>query len=140
MEQELLQSMLDTSVMKQTALVANNRDKLDECTRKEEALLPQIKSAETARLHEFVDIRSKFNITITSNKLDEFIECLEDEISEEEIIKLTELQLNIKSIVSDLSKLNQQNMYLINHSRKFLNDTINTIINKSEKSIIDRKV
>lgn len=139
-EQEVLKALLDVSTLKQTSLVSNDRSVLDECTHKEEAILPRIKSIENERLREFNVLRSKFNINQNSNKLDEFLEVIKDRIDEEDFAELNILKEEIKNIVTDLSKLNQQNLYLINHSKNFLNETINTIVDKSEKSIIDRKV
>ena len=139
-EEEVLKKMLQVSVDKQTALVSNSREKLDECTRIEEALLPRIKTLENERLTEYKNLREKYNLTVTNNRLEEYLENLKPEISEEDYDKLHEIQLEIKQVVTDLRKLNEQNMYLINHSRSFIGETISILAGEGKKSILDRKV
>ena len=56
------------------------------------------------------------------------------------IAEIKRIHSELKILVADLMKFNKQNIYLINHSRQFVNETMAAIISSPEKSILDKKV
>jgi len=139
-EESVLQSLLTTATEKQVALVSNNREKLETCIKLEEKILPQLQDVEKARLKETKSFYAESGMTNENTRLEILLETLSEHFTEAEEKFIMQLQGQIRGLVQDLSKLNDQNKFLINHSRQFINETINTIINMADKSILDKKV
>ncbi len=139
-EEEILDSLFDTATLKQSALVSNNREALDECTHREEGLLPQFQSYERQRRLTMDKVKMENGISDNSKKLEVLVSNLSEIFDESVIEPIKVIHVRIKEKVINITKMNKQNLFLINQSRKFINDTINTLVSKNEKSILDRKV
>ncbi len=139
-ERKILNELKSIATKKQIALVSNNREHLDECIKSEERMLPLIQKMENERLSAinemYIDAGKSRKDYHLETVIEEFAELLPHEI----IVEINTIHSEIKIVVEDLMKLNKQNMYLINHSRQFLNETISAILSSSEKSILDKKV
>lgn len=139
-EEEMLDALLDSANKKQTALTSNNREMLDDCTHREESLLPQLQAYERQRSLAMDKIKMEHGITDNSKKLESLISNLEHLIDNSILEKIGTAHTRIKNKVQGITKMNEQNLFLINQSRRFINDTINTLINKNDKAILDKKV
>ncbi len=139
-EENLLSSILKTAEEKQTALVANNRDALDACIKEEEKFLPRLREIEFSRIKAIQSVYLTAGKKTNDFTIGALISEFEENLSDEEKNILTEKQEAIRNLINTITKLNEQNLFLINHSRRFINETINAIINSSERSILDKKV
>lgn len=139
-EKKILNELKSIATEKQVALVSNNREKLDKSIKDEERILPLIQRIEKERLTAvdefYVENRQARTDYHLETLLEKFSSILANNVADE----IKSIHLELKSLVEDLTKLNKQNMYLINHSRQFLKETMATIISSSEKSILDKKV
>jgi len=138
-EKKILNELKSIATQKQVALVSNNREKLDKSIKDEERILPLIQKIEKERLaviDEFYienqQVRSDYHL---ETLLEKFSSFLANNTAEE----IKSIQFELKTLVEDLTKLNKQNMYLINHSREFLKETMATVMSATEKSILDKK-
>jgi len=139
-EEALLASILKIAKDKQRALVSNNREGLESCIKEDEKLLPRLKEEETSRIKAVQSI-----YLIAGKKTDDYsigtlIDKFSDDLSDEEKVYLENKRESIKELINTITNLNNQNLYLINHSRQFINETINAIINSADRSILDKKV
>ena len=139
-EEKVLASILRTAEKKQLALVGNDRDALDACVKEEENLLPRLKELELSRVKAVQNIYTVAGKKTTDFTITSLIQEFEESLSEEEKNNLESKQRSIKEMINAITKLNSQNLYLINHSRQFINETINAIINSADRSILDKKV
>ena len=67
------------------------------------------------------------------------IENLKSKVDERLIHNISVYETNIKKIIKEVQKVNQQNMLLIQQSRSLLNDTIKAVLNLNNRTIVDRK-
>jgi len=139
-EEKILNELKNISNKKQLALVANNRENLDVCIRDEERILPLIQKIENERLYAIDEFYAENERIKKDYHLETLIEMFVQLLPDEIIAEIKRIHSELKILVADLMKFNKQNMYLINHSRQFINETMAAIINSPGKSILDKKV
>lgn len=139
-EKKILNELKSIATEKQVALVSNNREKLDKSIKDEERILPLIQRIEKERLAAIDEFYTENRQVRNDYHLETLLEKFSSILANNVVDEIKSIHLEIKSLVEDLTKLNKQNMYLINHSRQFLKETMATIISSSEKSILDKKV
>ena len=139
-EENLLSSILKTAEEKQVALVSNNRDSLDASIKEEEKFLPRLREIEISRIKALQSIYLSAGKKADDYTIGALLGEFEENLTEDEKNNLSEKQKKIRELINTITKLNEQNLYLINHSRRFINETINAIINSSDRSILDKKV
>ncbi|NOX18804.1 MAG: flagellar protein FlgN [Chlorobi bacterium] len=139
-EKNLLSSILKTAEKKQTALVSNNRDALDATIKEEEKYLPRLRELEILRIKAIQTIYLSTGKKTDDYTIGTLLAEFDENLSDDEKNNLASKQKAIRDLINTVTKLNDQNLYLINHSRRFINETINAIINSSERSILDKKV
>ena len=139
-EKKILNELKSIATEKQVALVSNNREKLDKSIKDEERILPLIQRIEKERLTAIDEFYVENRQTRIDYHLETLLEKFSSILANNVADEIKSIHLELKSLVEDLTKLNKQNMYLINHSRQFLKETMATIISSSEKSILDKKV
>lgn len=137
---EDLSELLIASKMKQSSLVSNTNKKIEEAIVLEEKLLLKIKNGESRRLGIIKDIYSGKGVKLETTKIADLIETFKNDISEEDKNRLTLLEENIKKNIAKVKRTNEHNLFLITHSRNFINETINTLVENSKKSILDKKI
>ncbi len=139
-EKQVLTELKGIANSKQVSLVDNNREHLNQCIREEEKMLPLIQKMENERLLVIDEFYNNYGKERVDYHLETLIEVFAEILPEEFVTGILAIQAEMKVLVTDLMKLNKQNMYLINHSRQYLNETMAAIMNSSEKSILDKKV
>ena len=137
---ENLNDLLKTVLQKQVAIVSNNIDEIEKTTAVEEKLLLDINQTEKIRV-EYLDEFHKKNLNgSASYKIADFFSFVQLGMDKEEKNELTELRNIIKEKIGAISRVNQQNKYLITQSRNLLNEIVSAIFSERNHSILDRKV
>jgi len=139
-EKKVLTDLKIIANNKQVSLVDNNREHLNQCIHEEEKMLPLIQKMENQRLIVIDEFYNNNGKVREDYHLETLIEEFSEILPEEFVTGIMAIQSEMKVLVTDLMKLNKQNMYLINHSRQYLNETMAAIMSTSEKSILDKKV
>ncbi len=132
---DLHKVMLD----KQNILINGDDELLNTSLIKEEKLLLKIQLTEENRLEIMQKLFEKYEIDHERYKLEILIEGLKDKVNDKIIKGILLIEKRIKNIISEVTKVNSQNMLLIQQSRNLINETIRALINSSNRSIVDRK-
>ena len=83
-------------------------------------------------------LSEKYSIDTPSNKLVDFINALRGkrEFNPNSIMKL---HSSLKKLVSQITKINDQNRMLIDQARNFVKETVSALIINNQSPIFDRK-
>ena len=138
-QEKNLKELLKIVTNKQEALVSNNNENLNDLISKEEKLLLQLQITEERRLEILKSIYEENNVKNERFKLDVMIEALKDKLKKEFVEDIMNSKNRIKNTIKQVTKINQQNLVLIQQSRELLNNTIQAVINATNRSILDRK-
>jgi len=138
-QEKNLKELLKIVTNKQEALVSNNNENLNDLISKEEKLLLQLQITEERRLEILKSIYEENNVKNERFKLDVMIEALKDKLKKEFVEDIINSKNSIKNTIKQVTKINQQNLVLIQQSRELLNNTIQAVINATNRSILDRK-
>ncbi len=135
-----LSDLLVAAKMKQASLVSNVSKKIEEAILLEEKLLLKIKNGEHSRLTIIKNIYSDKGTILETTKIADLISKFSAEISEEDKEKMSAFEESIKDKIAEIKRHNEHNLFLIVHSKNFINQTINTLVENSKKSILDKKI
>ncbi len=138
-QKENLEVFIEIAAKKQRALLENDRELFDEILKDEELYISKLTRNEKDKQ---LLLRKIFGRSLTDEerKLSKLIPLLRKYSPDEDGEKIEALQMELKRLAEKLSKINNQNMFLIRNARQFLIDTINTLMNEKRASIFDRKV
>ena len=134
-----LNMLLSVATQKQKTLVNNNNEKLNEAIRLEEKQLLKVQTAEEQRLTLMEKLFEKYKINNERYKLSILIEAMNGKVSEIILKKISSSEKEIKNIIEKISKVNTQNILLIEQSRQIINETIKAVVNTNNRAIVDRK-
>ncbi len=134
-----LQALLQTMEKKQEALVTRNTTALEEIIRQEEKLLLKVQNNEEKRLDSIIEIYKQLNLSNNDFKISNLLTVLEGKTDAGQIKMLKAYNNSIKGFITEIMKLNKQNMFLIQHTRQFVSETISAILDTTTKSLIDKK-
>ena len=135
-----LKNLLTNAVKKQEALVEHNRDLLDECIRDEQKLILAVQNSEKGRLKFISNINIENGFEENEYRLTKLTNNLREVLSEDAKAALIKSERSIRTFIDDITKVNNQNLFLIQHSRQFIDSTLKSVFNGSKRSILDRKV
>jgi len=138
-QQNNLDELHKTALEKQRALVNNDNDALNNSVLKEEKNLLSVQVTEENRLEIMQKLFEEFKIDNERYKLEILIEGMTGKVSQKILNGITSLEKKLKHSIKEVTKINNQNMLLIQQSRNLINETIQAVINSSNKSIVDRK-
>jgi len=133
-----LNSLLETLSAKQRALISLNYEELEKSIISEEKSLTAIRECELARTNAFDKFYSEKSVERLSYKVSDLCEKFPG-ISNSNLIKLRNLEAQIKETIGNIDHINHQNLYIIEHSRTFIKETISSLIS-ANKSFLDRRV
>jgi len=135
-----LEKLLENAQKKQKALVSMNNQVLTEVIQEEEKLIVSIKNIEQRRLKLISEYNASANMEPNSYKLAEFVKKFKNNLTEKEIKLIKNYEKIIKAISKETLKYNEQNTFLINNSRKFVDSLMKIIYPDKTKSLLDKKV
>ena len=134
-----LNTLLEIVKKKQQALVDSEIENLESCIRSEEKILFNIQSVEKLRYEVVSKIISEYGLDENDYSISSINLKLQDKISTKNCELLLRNEKEIKETAYEIIRINEQNKFLIQHSRQFINETINTLLNSNKDSIFDRK-
>jgi len=137
-QEKNLNRLLSVAMEKQKTLVSNDNDKLNKVIGLEEKQLLKVQTTEEHRLLLMEQLFEKYEINNERYKLSILTEALHGKISEIVLKKIESSETSIKNVIEKISKLNKQNILLIEQSRQIINETIKAVVNNN-RSIVDRK-
>ena len=137
-QHEFLQTFLDTVILQQKAIINNDIRGLEETIKIEGALLINVDHYEKQMADVLKQLSEKYSIDTPSNKLVDFINALRGkrEFNPNSIMKL---HSSLKKLVSQITKINDQNRMLIDQARNFVKETVSALIINNQSPIFDRK-
>ena len=134
-----LNSLLKIVKEKQNVIVNNKLDKLSEYMEKEEKELLEIQITEEKRLHIMQEIFTEYDIKSERFKLEILTKELKSLISETQIENIKTKEMEIKSLIKEITLKNKQNLMLVQQSSQIISETVKAVIDTNKRSIIDRK-
>lgn len=134
-----LKSLHQAAMSKQKALVKLNYEELETAIILEEKMLLATRECEQARMKALEEFYISNHLNHESYRISELCLKFNPGSAESEIKKLRLLEKQIKSSIAEINKVNQQNIYIIQHSRTFIKDTIASLIS-ANKSFLDKRV
>lgn len=137
---ENLNALLSTILKKQKAIVANDVLEIENSTSEEEKFLSAINNTEKARIDFLNHFYNEKSIESPSVKIDDYLLTNADNLNEQQQNDILKLRNIIKKTTNEIIKVNQQNKYLITHSRNLLNEIVTAIFSERNNSLFDRRV
>lgn len=135
-----LNALLETILVKQRAIVANDITAIENATASEEKLLLAVNQAEKARV-EFMNGFYDENLSKFSTvQMDDFLNMIAGTLEPLQKEEINLLRKEIKNISKEIIKINEQNKFLIAQSRKLINEVVTAIFSERGNSLLDRKV
>ena len=134
---EGLSELLSIVTHQQGSLVNSNYDTLNENVKSEEDLFNKLNTIQSLIKNEMFIISEKENLGLKEFKLSEFLKFLPENDPDYKIIKSA--QTHIVNLVREISRLNFQNGFLIDHSREMIKEII-TKAAANKNAIFDRRI
>lgn len=135
-----LNNYLELITEKQTILINRDKDEINRIIKLEEESIAKIKKTEVHRENEFNRIFAMDNRGAEDFKIKTLINRYNDVLTDKQIKYLNDADEEFKNLVKKITDTNRNNLFLIRHSLKFIDDTINAIVGFRKKNIVDRKV
>ncbi|MBU2492237.1 MAG: flagellar protein FlgN [Bacteroidetes bacterium] len=139
-QKENLKRLLDNARKKQHALVANNRELLDECIKDEQKLILAVQKAESGRIETIKEINREQGFEENEFRLAKLTFNLGEVLTNEAKEAIIKSERAIRIFIEEITQTNSQNMFLIQHSKQFIDTTLKAVFGGNNKSILDRKV
>ncbi len=135
-----LENLLGVAKEKQKILVSNKREELDTVGKQEEKLIFRVQQTEKERIAVVNQLAARNGMNARAIKIADLIDKLSETVAPQIVIQLKTLEGEIKTLVTELQTINSRNMFLIKHSRQFIEYTMKAIFGEGKKSILDRKI
>jgi flagellar biosynthesis/type III secretory pathway chaperone len=132
-EAELTEALIDVMKQQQQALISINASALAESVEKEEELSLPIEGLEQER------IRLTNEIVRSADAITTFSQLLA-QLSEEESARLKIVGKRLRKAIEQVTRINYANKFLIDHSRRFVHETVKIITGSYSKQLVDQKV
>ncbi len=124
---------------KQNVLVNNKLEKLSEYMSLEEKKLLEIQIVEEKRLSVMQQLFSQYNIESERFKLEILITALTNKIPQNFLDSIKQNEREMKNLIQEITRINQQNLLLVQQSSQIITETVKAVIDTSKRSFIDRK-
>ena len=135
-----LNSLLAIVKEKQNIIVNNKILKLSDYMELEEKKLLEIQITEEKRLRTMQELFTKYQIKNKRLKLEVLVNELKDLVPEIYINSIKEKEVEIKKLINEITRINKQNLLLVQQSSQIISETVKAVIDTSKnRSIIDRK-
>ena len=141
-EDKVIQSLISAAKFKQKVIVQNDYEGLDRVNANESALLSNLDKISrsqqklVSRLFEINSLKENGKPRILSILVNEY----KDLFNPAKLQKINELRLKVRDQVKELTGINHQNRFLIEHASSLVKETISLLLKTRKTSIIDRKI
>lgn len=133
-----LNEFLEIVQKQQRALIESNITSLEECILSEEKILKRIEAGEKVREEVMQKLSQTYSIKLNSLSVSDFLNQL-GTAKNPVIEKIFKMSKELKSVITQINKINYQNKKLINHSRNFIKETVNVIFGNSGSQLLDKR-
>lgn len=134
-EAEAFNQLLSTLHEKQRAIVEGEIEQLNKSVQDESKLARETKALEVERMARTRELAQKLELENLNPRLTEIIEKVEKRYAQ----RLREQRDLLRSLVEEIHTLNQSNQFLLNHSLKFIEKTMEILLNGSDKTALYKK-
>ncbi len=128
-EIDAFNELLKTLHQKQRAIVEGEIDRLNKSVQVENKIAGQTKSLEAERQERARELAEKLSLETVNPKLTEIIEKVEAKYA----LRLQEQRELLKSLVGKVQNLNENNQFLLDYSLKFIEKSMELLLNGEEK-------
>ncbi len=141
-EEKIITSLIEAAKLKQNVIVQNDYDGLSKVNETESKLLSELdkisrnQQKSVGRLFEINSIKENGKPRILSILLSEY----KDLFNPTELQKINNLRLSVRNQVKELTGINYQNRFLIEHASSLVKETISLLLKTRKTSLIDRKI
>lgn len=141
-EDKVIQSLISAAKFKQKVIVQNDYEGLDRVNANESALLSNLDKISrsqqklVSRLFEINSLKENGKPRILSILVNEY----KDLFNPAKLQKINELRLKVRDQVKELTGINHQNRFLIEHASSLVKETISLLLKTRKTSLIDRKI
>lgn len=141
-EDEIILSLINAAKVKQKVIVQNDYDGLEKVNANESTLLSSLDKVSrsqqklVSRLFEINSLEKNGKPRILSILVNEYKELF----NPSKLQKINELRLKVRNQVKELTGLNHQNRFLIEHASSLVKETISLLLKSRNTSLIDRKI
>ena len=134
-----LNSLLEIVKEKQEILITNKLKQLPDYIALEEKKLLTIQITEEKRLRVMQELFTEYNIKSERFKIEILIDALKQTVPGNLLVELKNKETEMKTLIKEVTKINQQNLLLVQQSSQIISETVKAVIETSNRSIIDRK-
>lgn len=127
--------LLDTIKTKKEALLENDMAKLDKAVDSEQKLLHLIQKEERERKRLTYVFATENSIELKNASIEELLNKMPQVSSQ-----LKSVRDSIKSKAAEIIKINSQLTVLVGVSRNLIRDTVTTLLSKSKRSLVNKRV
>ncbi len=141
-EEKVIQSLISAAKFKQKVIVQNDYDGLERVNTNESSLLSNLDRISrsqqnlVSRLFEINSLKENGKPRILSILVNDYKELF----NPAKLQKINELRLKVRDKVKELTGLNHQNRFLIEHASSLVKETISLLLKSRKTSLIDRKI
>lgn len=136
-----LEQLLAVAEEKRKELIASRNEEFAGVLQREEQLMAAIRMAEQKRFAMIEETLRLSGLPFNPRSGRKLSELLAGKLSAEESKRLHALEVKTRTVIEEISKINKQNLFLLQHLRRFYSETIAGIMAlKQKQSLIDRKV
>lgn len=134
-----LTELLESLKLMQQAIVNQEYDNFQQTIDMHQKILSDIRNIEKDRTRIIKSLLDNNQSYLKNNLPDLIFNILKVKDNNEKQVYL-KLRNEIAELIKDVTKYNFQNMYLIEHSRKFIKDLVFTLYGSKNQKILDKKV
>lgn len=134
-EIEAFEQLLKTLHAKQRAIVEGQIERLNKYVQTENKLAHKTKSIEAERLEKTKELAKNLSLDDLNPRLSKIIEGVEGKYAQ----RLEEQRDLLTSLVEKIQTLNKSNQFLLNHSLKFIEQSIKILLGGNDKASIYQK-
>jgi len=141
-EDKIIQSLISAAKFKQKVIVQNDFAGLERVNENESKLLSNLDRISrsqqklVSRLFDINSLKENGKPRILSILVNEYKELF----NSDKLQKINELRLKVRNQVKELTGLNHQNRFLIEHASSLVKETISLLLKSRKTSLIDRKI
>ncbi len=132
--------LLGIVTAKQLAFGSSDSKALTDLITREEKVLQTIQETERLRLRLMQALVSELEVDVRSDKLPKLSVLLDGRINAESMARLMDDEHELRRLITEVTEVNQRNLFIIRHMRKFVGELVNAIVGNKDRSIVDVKM
>ncbi len=132
-QEKNLKSLLQIGLEKKETLVSNNHKKLSEVVAAEEKCLLSVQLTEEQRLSLMEHLFVEHNVDDERYKLEILVDRLKGKVDSKILSQIIGSEKRMKNVIAEFTKVNHLNMVLTQQSRNLINETLQAVINSSNR-------